>query len=101
LDAAVDWLPAGIDFAAAGLMIVASFFTSALTAAFGVGGGVAMLNPGHFQDDVAAGRLYQPFELTGNDGRDYWLAYPENRRNVPKIRNFRKWLLEKFNVEQA
>ncbi len=64
------------------------------------GGGVAMLNPGHFQDDVAAGRLYQPFELTGYDGRDYWLAYPENRRNVPKIRNFRKWLLDKFHVEQ-
>jgi uncharacterized protein len=37
------FLPAGIDGLTALLLIVASFFTSALTAAFGIGGGVAML----------------------------------------------------------
>ena len=36
-------LPDAIGPAIAGLLVVASFFTSALTAAFGVGGGVAML----------------------------------------------------------
>ena len=55
--------------------------------------GVAILNPGHFREEVAAGQLYQPFELTCNDGRDYWLAYPENRRNIQKIRAFRDWIL--------
>ncbi len=37
--------------------------------------------------------MIQPFSLTGNDGRDYWLVYPESRRNVPKIRAFRDWIL--------
>lgn len=36
-------LPSGVGSAAAALLIVASFFTSALTASFGVGGGIAML----------------------------------------------------------
>ncbi|MDC7263046.1 LysR family transcriptional regulator [Shinella sp. HY16] len=57
------------------------------------GQGVAILNPGHFRAEVAAGQLYQPFTLTCNDGRDYWLAYPENRRNILKIRAFRDWIL--------
>ena len=57
------------------------------------GQGIAILNPGHFRTEVAAGQLYQPFELTCNDGRDYWLAYPENRRNIVKIRAFRDWIL--------
>jgi len=57
------------------------------------GQGVAILNPGHFRAEVAAGQLFQPFELTYNDGRDYWLAYPQNRRSIPKIRAFRDWIL--------
>ena len=36
-------LPAGLDPVAAAILVAASFFTSALTAAFGVGGGVFML----------------------------------------------------------
>jgi LysR family glycine cleavage system transcriptional activator len=57
------------------------------------GQGVAILNPGHFRAEVAAGQLHQPFALTCNDGRDYWLAYPQNRRNIQKIRAFRDWIL--------
>lgn len=36
-------LPPGVDLATALLLVAVSFFTSALTAAFGIGGGVAML----------------------------------------------------------
>lgn len=39
----MTFLPAGIDALTAALLIAISFFTSALTAAFGIGGGVAML----------------------------------------------------------
>ena len=39
----MTFLPAGVDAFTATLLIVISFFTSALTAAFGIGGGVAML----------------------------------------------------------
>lgn len=39
----MTFLPPGIDALTAAILIVVSFFTSALTAAFGIGGGVAML----------------------------------------------------------
>ncbi|MBO9096850.1 MULTISPECIES: LysR substrate-binding domain-containing protein [unclassified Rhizobium] len=78
------------------------FGTQVLEAGLAMTGeGVAMLNPAHFEDDVAAGRLYQPFALTCIDARDYWLAYPEGRRNISKIKVFRRWLLEKFDVAAA
>ncbi|OWV93160.1 LysR family transcriptional regulator [Rhizobium sp. R72] len=74
------------------------FGTQVLDANIAMAGqGVAILSPGHFLEDIAAGRLYQPFALTANDGRDYWLAYPETRRNVPKIKAFRNWILEEMN----
>lgn len=63
------------------------------------GQGVAILNPGHFREAIAAGQLFQPFDLACNDGRDYWLAYPENRRNIPKIRAFRDWILSAMPAE--
>ena len=37
------WLPPGLPLWAAGLIVALSFFTSALTAAFGLGGGILML----------------------------------------------------------
>uniref|UniRef100_UPI0005B8D1DD LysR family transcriptional regulator n=1 Tax=Ensifer sp. ZNC0028 TaxID=1339236 RepID=UPI0005B8D1DD len=40
------------------------------------GQGVAILTPEFYPDDVALGRLYQPFDLRCSDGCDYWLAYP-------------------------
>ena len=57
------------------------------------GRGVAMLTPAFYSDDVAAGRLVQPFPQVGWDGHGYYLAYPESRRNSPKIKAFRDWLL--------
>ncbi len=57
------------------------------------GHGVAILARALFADEVADGRLVQPFDLVANDGKAYWLVYPEARRNVPKIRAFRDWLL--------
>jgi LysR family transcriptional regulator, glycine cleavage system transcriptional activator len=47
-----------------------------------------------FQQEIAAGRLVQPFELVLRDERDYYLAYPESRRGSHKIQLFRDWLLE-------
>jgi LysR family glycine cleavage system transcriptional activator len=64
------------------------------------GQGVAILTPRFYADDISIGRLYQPLELTCDDGRSYWLAYPENRRNVPKIKTFRNWILAEFGIKQ-
>jgi LysR family glycine cleavage system transcriptional activator len=57
------------------------------------GQGVAMLTPALWVEELRAGRLVQPFALVGDEGRFYWLVYPEGRRRVPKIRAFREWLL--------
>jgi LysR family glycine cleavage system transcriptional activator len=64
------------------------------------GQGVAILTPRFYADDISIGRLYQPLELTCSDGRRYWLAYPESRRNVPKIKLFKNWILAEFGASQ-
>ena len=58
------------------------------------GRGVSMLTPAFFRDEIAAGRLIQPFELLAPAGRAYYLVYAESRRNTPKIRAFRDWIME-------
>ena len=63
------------------------------------GQGFALLTPLLWRGDVAAGRLVQPFALTSTAGYAYWLAYPPERRMVPKVKRFREWLLASF--EQA
>ena len=56
------------------------------------GQGVTLLTPEYFQRELAEGRLIQPFDHIIDEGTGYWLAYPESRRNVPKIKAFRDWI---------
>jgi LysR family glycine cleavage system transcriptional activator len=56
------------------------------------GQGVAILQPEFYADDIALGRLVQPFDILGYDESDYWLVYPESRRNSKKIRAFRDFM---------
>ncbi|AYD01851.1 LysR substrate-binding domain-containing protein [Neorhizobium sp. NCHU2750] len=58
------------------------------------GHGVAMLSPFFFADELASGRLIQPFENSIGDGKSYWLTYAPSRRNQPKIRAFKAWIEE-------
>ena len=37
--------------------------------------------------------VHRFLDLVGDDGHAYWLVYPTARRNVPKIRIFRDWIL--------
>ncbi|QND51654.1 LysR family transcriptional regulator [Phyllobacterium sp. 628] len=57
------------------------------------GQGVGILTPFFFKPELEQGQLIQPFDVVGTDVHAYWLVYPESRRNVPKIRAFRDWLL--------
>ena len=57
------------------------------------GQGVGILTPTFYLDAINQGQLSQPFDLTCDDGQRYWLVYPESRRNAPKIRAFRDWVL--------
>lgn len=57
------------------------------------GRGVAMVTPAFYGEEVASGRLVQPFDMIGWDGHGYYLVYPESRRNSPKIKAFRDWII--------
>lgn len=64
------WLPAGLSPAVAALLVVASFFTSALTAAFGVGGGIVMLAlMGLFVPVASLIPVHGAVQLGSNTGR--------------------------------
>lgn len=67
---------------------------SLLGSAAMAGRGVTMLTPALFRDEIASGRLIRPFPLLAPAGRGYYLVYPESRRNAPKIKMFRDWMLE-------
>jgi LysR family glycine cleavage system transcriptional activator len=106
LDPGDDWWrvwfeKAGVRYAepqcATGLSLeLQSMFGTAAMA----GQGVAILMPAYFAADIAAGRLLQPFELVGCAGQGPWLVYPEERRNMPKIRAFRDWILAEVKQPQ-
>jgi LysR family glycine cleavage system transcriptional activator len=63
------------------------------------GQGFVLLTPAFWKNDIRDGRLCQPFELTATAGFRYWLCISPERRNVPKIKRFREWLLHQ--VEQS
>lgn len=58
------------------------------------GHGLAILSPPMFQAQIEAGLLVQPFKHVANYRNGFWLVYPEHRRNLAKVRNFRDWLLD-------
>lgn len=58
------------------------------------GHGVAILSPPMFRPAIDAGLLVQPFPHVATYGNGFWLVYPEHKRNMPKVRAFRDWLLE-------
>ena len=55
--------------------------------------GLALLTPAFWRNDIADGRLVQPFEQTATAGYRYWLVTAPGREKVPKIKRFREWLL--------
>ncbi len=65
------------------------------------GQGVAMLTPFFWRNDIADGKLVRPFELEAKTGLSYWLVYPPHRRNSPKVRAFREWLLARVERDLA
>ncbi|TPL93959.1 LysR substrate-binding domain-containing protein [Mesorhizobium sp. B2-3-12] len=55
--------------------------------------GVAILTRNLYSSLLTTGQLVQPFEALGSDGDGYWLVHSESRRNTPKIKLFRDWVL--------
>jgi LysR family glycine cleavage system transcriptional activator len=65
------------------------------------GQGFVLLTPAFWKNDVRDGRLCQPFDLTATAGFRYWLCIAPERRNVPKIKRFREWLLRQVEQSKA
>jgi LysR family glycine cleavage system transcriptional activator len=63
------------------------------------GHGIAMLSPIFWRSELASGKLVAPFPMVSLDGFSLWLVYPEHKRNQPKIRAFRDWLVEQIAVD--
>ena len=64
-----------------------------LDGAAAIGGqGVALLTPLFWRDELAAGRLVCPLPHRLDGNGTYWLVYPKERVNWPKIRRFSEWL---------
>jgi LysR family glycine cleavage system transcriptional activator len=69
-----------------------------LEARAAIGGqGVAILTPAFYTAEVESGLLMQPFGAAREEGHSYWLCYSEARRNVPKIKAFREWVLAELD----
>jgi LysR family glycine cleavage system transcriptional activator len=60
--------------------------------------GVGILTPAMFSQELAAGSLIQPFDILGDYDHSYWLVHETARSNVPKIRAFREWLLDRIGA---
>jgi DNA-binding transcriptional LysR family regulator len=56
------------------------------------GHGVMLFFAALIAEDVAAGRLVQPFTVTAHVGDDYYLNYPEDIELTAKAKAFRRWL---------
>lgn len=65
------------------------------------GMGVALGRSALAGDDLAAGRLIRPFDITLPAENAYYLVYPEPTANRPKIKAFRDWILAEAEQVQA
>ena len=67
------------------------------------GQGVALGNTSLVGDDLAAGRLVRPFDLSLKIAPDfaYYLVAPRNRADRPMIKAFREWILAEIASGQA
>lgn len=62
------------------------------------GEGVVLGRSGLIGDDLAAGRLVHPFDVSMPSGLAYYIAYPPRSLQSPKVMAFRDWLLAEAAV---
>jgi LysR family transcriptional regulator, glycine cleavage system transcriptional activator len=63
------------------------------------GQGVAIVGARLASDDLARGRLVQPFKDTLPTEYSYWLVAPEAGADRPKVKAFREWILGEAAAE--
>jgi len=65
------------------------------------GFGAAMMSPLYWKEDLASGRLVQPFETLYLPDRAQWLVHPASRVGVRKIERLREWLHEELAADRT
>ncbi|MDX1432759.1 MAG: transcriptional regulator GcvA [Gammaproteobacteria bacterium] len=65
------------------------------------GQGVALVGSVLVADDIAAGRLVRPFELSFPVNFAYYIVCPEKTAERPRVVAFREWLLEEARASGA
>lgn len=65
------------------------------------GQGVALGATPLVDDDLAAGRLVKPFDLTLPGEWAYYVVFPEERAKEPNIQTFRDWIVAEARREPA
>src|SRR3984893_12833933 len=75
------------------------FDTAVLAVQYALGGaGLALVDTNLFAEEISAGRLVKPFEVTLDDGYGYYLiTHPEGVGDTA-IARFRSWLIERFGT---
>ena len=63
--------------------------------------GVVLGPPSLFVDDIAAGRLFQPFPLAVETGKSYWFVVPDNAADRPKVKAFHDWVFAEIGHPDA
>ncbi|MNT92797.1 DNA-binding transcriptional activator GcvA [compost metagenome] len=49
------------------------------------------------EEELADGKLVIPWQHAMSSSDAYYLAYPEHSAEVPKVRDFVKWMLEQVD----
>ena len=65
------------------------------------GAGVAVGPPQLFREELAEGRLFQPFDQIVDSGKAWWFVCPPASVNRPKTKAFEEWLVEELAAPQA
>ncbi|MDB6045893.1 MAG: Transcriptional regulator [Gammaproteobacteria bacterium] len=78
------------------------FDTAVLAVQYALSGqGIALVDTNLFGDEIRAGRLVKPFEVTLDDGYGYYLiTHPEGLSDTA-IALFRSWLIERFGSTRS
>jgi LysR family transcriptional regulator, glycine cleavage system transcriptional activator len=63
--------------------------------------GIAIGQRSYIEDDLASGRLVQPFNTVLHRDLGYHLVCPAERADAPKIKLFREWLLSAISAPRA
>ena len=65
------------------------------------GAGVAVGPPQLFREELAEGRLFQPFPQIVDSGKAWWFVCPPSSAGRPKTRAFEDWLVEEVSAPLA